>query len=68
MDDTADGIPRSGVFVVFGATGDPANKNIFPALQAMTRRSHLDTPVVSVGRPKWSLDQVKDSESSVAEA
>jgi glucose-6-phosphate 1-dehydrogenase len=51
--------PRSDALVVFGATGDLAFKKIFPALQAMIRRGHLDMPVVGVGRSQWSLDQFK---------
>ena len=34
--------PRSDAIVVFGASGDLAYKKIFPALQAMTRRGHLE--------------------------
>ena len=34
----------------FGATGDLAYKKIFPALQAMVRRGHLDVPVIGVAR------------------
>jgi glucose-6-phosphate 1-dehydrogenase len=51
--------PRSDALVVFGATGDLAHKKIFPALQAMIRRGHLDMPVVGVGRSQWTLDQFK---------
>lgn len=52
-------VPRSDALVVFGATGDLAFKKIFPALQAMIQRGHLDMPVVGVGRSKWTLDQFK---------
>ena len=34
-------IPQSDAFVFFGATGDLAFKNIFPALQAMIKHGHL---------------------------
>jgi glucose-6-phosphate 1-dehydrogenase len=34
--------------VFFGATGDLAYKKIFPALQAMVIRGHLDVPVIGV--------------------
>ena len=33
--------------VFFGATGDLAYKKIFPALYHMTRRGHLEMPVMS---------------------
>lgn len=34
-------LPSSDALVFFGATGDLANKKIFPALYAMERRGHL---------------------------
>jgi len=49
--------PHSDGLVIFGANGDLAYKKIFPALQAMTRRGHLDIPVVGVARSDWTLDQ-----------
>jgi glucose-6-phosphate 1-dehydrogenase len=47
---------KSDAFVFFGATGDLAYKKIFPALQAMARRGHLDVPVIGVARSGWTLD------------
>jgi glucose-6-phosphate 1-dehydrogenase len=41
---------RSDAFVFLGATGDLAFKKIFPALQAMVRRGHLDVPVIGMAR------------------
>jgi glucose-6-phosphate 1-dehydrogenase len=52
-------VPRSDALVFFGATGDLAYKKIFPALQALIQRGHLDMPVVGVARSQWSLDQFK---------
>jgi glucose-6-phosphate 1-dehydrogenase len=52
--------PRSDALVIFGASGDLAFKKIFPALDAMTRRGHLDVPVVGVARSEWTLDQFRD--------
>ncbi len=52
-------VSRSDALLFFGATGDLAYKQIFPALQALIRRDHLDMPVVGVARSKWSLDQFK---------
>jgi glucose-6-phosphate 1-dehydrogenase len=49
--------PRSDAFVFFGASGDLAYKKIFPALYAMTRRGHLEMPVVGVARSEWTLEQ-----------
>jgi glucose-6-phosphate 1-dehydrogenase len=48
--------PRSDAFVFFGATGDLAYKKIFPALQAMARRGHLDVPFIGVAKSGWTLD------------
>src|SRR5882672_3612107 len=50
---------RSDALVFFGATGDLAYKKIFPSLQAMLKRGHLDTPVIGVAKAGWSLDQLK---------
>src|SRR5215469_17333312 len=47
------------VLVFFGATGDLAYKKIFPALQAMIKRGHLDVPVIGVAKANWTLDQLK---------
>jgi len=50
---------NSDAFVFFGATGDLAYKQIFPALQALIRSGHLDVPVIGVASSDWSLDQLK---------
>ena len=50
---------HSDALVFFGATGDLAYKKIFPALQAMIKRGHLNVPVVGVARAGWSLDQFR---------
>jgi len=50
---------HSDALVFFGATGDLAYKKIFPALQAMIKRGHLDIPVIGVAKGGWSLDQLR---------
>ena len=40
--------PRSDALVVFGFTGDLANKKIVPALYAMVKKGTLTTPVIGV--------------------
>src|SRR5262249_39459870 len=50
---------RSDAFVFYGATGDLAYKKIFPALQAMAKRGHLDMPVIGVAKTGWSLEQLQ---------
>jgi glucose-6-phosphate 1-dehydrogenase len=52
-------LPRSDAFVFFGATGDLAYKQIFPALHAMLRRGQFDTPVIGVANAGWSVDQLR---------
>ena len=49
---------RSDAFVFFGATGDLAFKKIFPALQAMIRRGHLDVPIIGVAKA-GGLEQLR---------
>jgi len=51
--------PHADALVFFGATGDLAYKKIFPALQAMVRRGHLDVPVIGVAKAGWNLDQLR---------
>jgi glucose-6-phosphate 1-dehydrogenase len=50
---------HSDALVFFGATGDLAYKKIFPSLQAMVRRGHLNVPVVGVAKAGWNLDRFK---------
>jgi len=50
---------RSDALVFYGATGDLAHKKIFPALQAMAKRGHLDVPVIGVAKAGWNLEQLK---------
>jgi glucose-6-phosphate 1-dehydrogenase len=48
----------SDALVVFGMTGDLAYKQIFPALQAMIQRGHLEVPIIGVAR-SGNLDQLR---------
>jgi glucose-6-phosphate 1-dehydrogenase len=50
---------HSDAFVFFGATGDLAFKQIFPALQAMIRHGHLDMPIIGVARSAKGLDGLR---------
>jgi len=45
--------------VFFGATGDLAHKKIFPALEAMVKRGHLNVPVIGVAKSGWNLEQFR---------
>ncbi|HEX8882112.1 MAG TPA: glucose-6-phosphate dehydrogenase [Candidatus Acidoferrum sp.] len=51
--------PHSDALVFFGATGDLAYKKIFPALQAMVKRGHLQVPVVGVAKAGWNVDRLR---------
>ncbi len=50
---------RSDALVFFGATGDLAYKQIFPALQALIRRGRLDMPIVGVAKGGGDVEQLK---------
>ncbi|MGA1631970.1 MAG: glucose-6-phosphate dehydrogenase [Phycisphaerales bacterium] len=49
----------SDALVFFGATGDLAFKQIFPSLQALAKRGHLNVPVIGVAKDEWSDDQLR---------
>ncbi|MGC2399325.1 MAG: glucose-6-phosphate dehydrogenase [Acidobacteriaceae bacterium] len=51
--------PYSDAVVFFGATGDLAYKQIFPALQKLAKRGKLAGPVIGVAKAGWNLDQLK---------
>jgi glucose-6-phosphate 1-dehydrogenase len=51
---------RSDAIVFFGATGDLAYKQVFPALHGLVQRNRLDLPVIGVARSGWSLDRLRD--------
>jgi glucose-6-phosphate 1-dehydrogenase len=48
----------SNAFVFFGATGDLAYKQVFPALLALTKDGQLDMPVIGISKSDWSRDQL----------
>src|SRR5580693_8755339 len=50
---------QSDALVFFGATGDLAYQQIFPELQALTRRGHLEMPVIGVAKPDWTVEQLR---------
>ncbi len=51
--------PASDAIVFFGASGDLANKQIFPALQGLVHDEGVDVPIIGVAKAGWSLDQLK---------
>lgn len=58
MSDVAAGT-ASDALVFFGATGDLAFKQIFPALLGLVRDEGLNVPVIGVAKAGWNLDQLK---------
>lgn len=50
---------HSDALVFFGASGDLAYKQIFPALQALIRRGHLNVPIIGVAKSGWNLEQLR---------
>jgi glucose-6-phosphate 1-dehydrogenase len=50
---------HSDALVFFGATGDLAYKKIFPALQSMVKRGHLNAPVIGVAKSGWGLEDLR---------
>jgi hypothetical protein len=52
-------VPLSDALVFFGATGDLAHKKIFPSLQGMIKRGHLDMPIIGVAKAGWNVDQLR---------
>jgi glucose-6-phosphate 1-dehydrogenase len=46
--------------VIFGATGDLAKLETFPALVGLVDRGVLDVPVVGVAKNGWGLEQFRD--------
>jgi glucose-6-phosphate 1-dehydrogenase len=52
-------VPHSDALVFFGASGDLAYKKIFPSLQAMVKRGHLDVPVIGVAKAGWNVDHLR---------
>jgi len=46
--------------VIFGATGDLAKLETFPALVGLAGRGVLDVPVIGVAKSGWGLEQFRD--------
>jgi glucose-6-phosphate 1-dehydrogenase len=51
---------RVDSLVIFGATGDLAKLETFPALVSLVDRGVVDVPVIGVGRSGWGLDDFRD--------
>jgi glucose-6-phosphate 1-dehydrogenase len=51
---------HSDALVFFGATGDLAYKQIFPALLGLVREQEVNVPIVGVAKAGWTLQQLQD--------
>ncbi len=49
----------SDSFVFFGATGDLAYKQIFPALQQMILRDNFNLPIIGVAKSGWTIEKLQ---------
>ena len=54
------GADQVDALVIFGATGDLAKLETFPALVGLVARGVLDVPVVGVANSGWGLPQFRD--------
>jgi len=51
---------RMDCLVIFGATGDLAKLETFPALVGLVERGVLDVPVIGVSNAGWSLERFRE--------
>src|ERR1700735_699985 len=51
---------RIDALVIFGATGDLAKLETFPALVGLVKRGVLNVPVIGVAKSGWGLEQFRD--------
>src|SRR3954464_9252621 len=62
MTGTSEGAPGTDTIdalVIFGATGDLAKLETFPALVGLVGRGVLDVPVIGVAKSGWDLAQFR---------
>jgi glucose-6-phosphate 1-dehydrogenase len=52
-------VAHSDAIVFYGATGDLAYKQIFPALYALAQHDRLDIPVIGVANAGWELPSLQ---------
>ena len=50
---------NSDALVLFGATGDLAQQQIYPALYALTKHGRLNIPIICTGRQPWSASDLR---------
>jgi glucose-6-phosphate 1-dehydrogenase len=50
---------KAATLVIFGATGDLAKLETFPALVGLVERGELDVPIIGVAKTGWGLDEFR---------
>jgi glucose-6-phosphate 1-dehydrogenase len=50
---------QADAFVFFGATGDLAYKQVFPAIQTLIKHGLLDVPIIGVAKSGFTLEQLQ---------
>ncbi len=61
--------PHSDALVFFGASGDLAYKQIFPALQALMLRDGIDVPIIGIAHSGWNDEKLKQrARDSISQA
>src|ERR1700722_7486077 len=55
---------RINALVIFGATGDLAKLETFPALVVLVERGVLDVPVLGVAKSGWGVEQFRNYAAS----
>ena len=53
------GRAASDAIVFFGATGDLAYKQIFPALMGLVAEEGVDVPIVGIAKAGWNVEQLR---------
>ena len=51
---------QSDALVFFGASGDLAFKQIFPALLGLVNDEGVNVPIVGVAKAGWTVEQLRD--------
>jgi glucose-6-phosphate 1-dehydrogenase len=60
MDPVPTDVARADALVIFGATGDLAKLETFPALVGLAERGVLDMPVIGIAKSGWGLEQFRN--------
>ena len=58
---------RSDALILFGGTGDLAQRKLYPALHELARADELPSKVVAVSRSGWTLEELQDRVASSIE-